>query len=450
MADQRFIDGVHKRARPKGALEVRDGKPMLVRERRRFKPTPKPTISKTKKKTEQTWIAATLGVFLLSFLGVMAAFVVSEYMTDETDPNVGSFATSTSSPTANEEPLEPFEQASLETHPVDIKMPIEQEPKVVEVPSEPEPTPAPKPVASNVAKITVETCDLIRNSYPIYADPITQVDQLEKRLRATDPETAEILREISCMPQVTWLVGGELNATWESVRSYVTAAEATNKIPVFVLYNLPDTNRAEWHSNIIGGGYYEWIGTVADAIGEGDAWVVLEPDALITTLNYSETERLDRLNQLKAAVEIFVEKSPNAKVYIDAGHSKWASVDQVVDLLSQAGIEQAHGFSLNVSNYHYSYTQISYGKQIGARLGDKHFIVDTSRNGIGPTDDFEWCNAPGRALGSAPIFDSDEPLLDALLWIKPPGESDGWCNGGPQAGEFWLEYAIDLVKNRPQ
>ena len=34
------------------------------------------------------------------------------------------------------------------------------------------------------------------------------------------------------------------------------------------------------------------------------------------------------------------------------------------------------------------------------------------------------------------------PLVDAFLWIKTPGESDGTCSGGPAAGKWWGEYAL--------
>ena len=37
--------------------------------------------------------------------------------------------------------------------------------------------------------------------------------------------------------------------------------------------------------------------------------------------------------------------------------------------------------------------------------------------------------------------------LDALLWVKHPGDSDGTCNGGPKAGMWWEKYALDLVRN---
>ena len=123
--------------------------------------------------------------------------------------------------------------------------------------------------------------------------------------------------------------------------------------------------------------------------------------------------------------------------------------------LKQAGIEEADGFSLNVSNYKATETEIKYGKEISKRLGGKHFVIDTSRNGNGPpveeckNADGEacWCNPPGRALGTPPTTETADPLVDAYLWLKKPGESDGKCNGGPKAGMFWQERALELARN---
>jgi endoglucanase len=39
-----------------------------------------------------------------------------------------------------------------------------------------------------------------------------------------------------------------------------------------------------------------------------------------------------------------------------------------------------------------------------------------------------------------------DPLADAFLWIKAPGESDGTCNGGPSAGTWWPDYALGLAQ----
>jgi endoglucanase len=71
--------------------------------------------------------------------------------------------------------------------------------------------------------------------------------------------------------------------------------------------------------------------------------------------------------------------------------------------------------------------------------GTTHFVVDTSRNGRGPwatstpyPDKQDWCNPPGRGLGARPAATpvAGNPLVDAFLWIKVPGESDGSCNRG--------------------
>ena len=77
-------------------------------------------------------------------------------------------------------------------------------------------------------------------------------------------------------------------------------------------------------------------------------------------------------------------------------------------------------------------------------LGNKPFVIDTSRNGKGSNG--EWCNPSGRALGASPTANTGDPLVDAFFWLKAPGESDGACNGGPGAGTFWPEYALGLAQ----
>ncbi|WP_037972731.1 glycoside hydrolase family 6 protein [Streptomyces sp. NRRL WC-3742] len=99
-----------------------------------------------------------------------------------------------------------------------------------------------------------------------------------------------------------------------------------------------------------------------------------------------------------------------------------------------------------------------------------HFVVDTSRNGKGAwkppagkyTGDPQiWCNPPGRGIGDRPTADTGTPLVDAYLWIKTVGQSDGQCNRSvpgatadpeygtvdPPAGTWWPEQARTLVGN---
>src|SRR5207253_4460295 len=86
----------------------------------------------------------------------------------------------------------------------------------------------------------------------------------------------------------------------------------------------------------------------------------------------------------------------------------------------------------------------TYGAAISAGVGGKHFVFDTSRNGLGPGD--TWCNPAGRALGTAPTVNTGKTLVDAVLWIKRPGESDGACNGWSGGGAFLSEYALGLAQ----
>jgi endoglucanase len=67
-----------------------------------------------------------------------------------------------------------------------------------------------------------------------------------------------------------------------------------------------------------------------------------------------------------------------------------------------------------------------------------------SINGLRPNG--EWCEPSGRALGDRATASTGDPLADAYFWIKRPGESDGTCNGGPVAGQWWAGYALGLAQ----
>lgn len=76
-------------------------------------------------------------------------------------------------------------------------------------------------------------------------------------------------------------------------------------------------------------------------------------------------------------------------------------------------------------------------------------MIDTSRNGKDPYTGpamRQWCNPPGRALGQQPKLNPGPGGVAAYLWIKDPGASDGQCNGGPAAGRYWPQYALNLYQ----
>ena len=60
-------------------------------------------------------------------------------------------------------------------------------------------------------------------------------------------------------------------------------------------------------------------------------------------------------------------------------------------------------------------------------------------------DKGDWCNPTGEKLGTEPKLINQNQLY-AHAWVKIPGESDGNCNGAPNAGQLWIERAISLSK----
>jgi endoglucanase len=107
---------------------------------------------------------------------------------------------------------------------------------------------------------------------------------------------------------------------------------------------------------------------------------------------------------------------------------------------------------------------------LGSTAPTTHFVIDTSRNGQGPWNAVaagypdtgtaqDWCNPPGRGVGPTPTTATGSDLVDAFLWIKVPGESDGQCTRGtagpsdpewglvdPPAGQWFPQQALQLAQ----
>ncbi|MGH1552726.1 glycoside hydrolase family 6 protein [Streptomyces sp. L7] len=176
----------------------------------------------------------------------------------------------------------------------------------------------------------------------------------------------------------------------------------------------------------------------------------VEPDAVATGGRRLHPGRGGRpLRPAPHTPSTALKRQPRTHVYLDAGNSGWIpEAWRLVDALRASGVARADGVALNVSNFQTNKASSAYGDQLSKYLAGKHYVIDTSRNGNGPYSGTDaWCNPPGRALGTPPTTRTDNPLLDAYLWIKRPGESDGTCRGGPAAGQWWPSYALELARN---
>ncbi|MET7940413.1 glycoside hydrolase family 6 protein [Streptomyces sp. NPDC005302] len=290
-----------------------------------------------------------------------------------------------------------------------------------------------------------------KNADPFWVNPDgNAAEQVAAYTRADRDDDAEQIRKIAGQPTGEWI--GPENPEQEA-RGFTEAAEKADRAAVIVLYNIPHRDCGQFSQGgaADGNAYRTWIDGVARGIGDRPATVILEPDAILHLVNQCTPQefREERYDLLKGAVTQLTSLR-NTKVYLDAGNAGWGHPDQIFEPLRAAGVDRADGFAVNVSNFYSTEDSVAYGKRLAAKVGNKHFVIDTSRNGNGPytggEPDENWCNPPGRALGENPTTKTADPLVDAYLWIKRPGESDGTCKGGPKAGEWWADYALRLAK----
>jgi endoglucanase len=284
-----------------------------------------------------------------------------------------------------------------------------------------------------------------------FVEPNSNAVRQAAQWRTSRPADAALMEELGKAPVSFWLCGGDAGA---DAKRRLDPCRRQKVLPVFVLYNIPDRDAGQFSK---GGeasseAYLAWIGKFADAVGVEPAVAILEPDALGLMDRTPEAKRAARYAMVASAVQALA-KSGSIDVYIDAGTSAWMPAPEAAKRLQQAGVEKARGFSLNVSNFQRTADTLEFGRKVAALTGGKHFVVDTSRNGNGPLpkeqdkDGMGWCNPPGRAVGELPTTKTGEPLCDAFLWIKTPGESDGAFRGGPPSGGWWPEYALELMRN---
>ncbi|MER5799696.1 glycoside hydrolase family 6 protein [Streptomyces mirabilis] len=281
-----------------------------------------------------------------------------------------------------------------------------------------------------------------------YVDP----DSSAKRWVAAnqgDGRAPAINASIANTPTARWF-GSWSGTIGTATGAYVGAADYRDKLPILVAYNIYNRDYCGGHS--AGGAsspsaYANWIAQFAGGIAGRPAVVILEPDSLGDYGCMTQAQIDEREGMLTGALAEFNRQAPNTWVYLDAGNPAWASAATMARRLHEAGLRQAHGFSLNVSNYLTTAENTAYGNAVNSELNARYgytkpFVVDTSRNGNGSNG--QWCNPSGRRIGSPTRLGGGAEML---LWIKVPGESDGNCGAGTgsSAGQFLPEVAYKMI-----
>jgi len=228
--------------------------------------------------------------------------------------------------------------------------------------------------------------------------------------------------------------------------------------------------------------------------------LVIEPDSLpnlVTNANLTTCQA--SASDYKAGVAYALKNLnlPNVAMYIDAGHGGWlgwdANLQPGADMLSSvyktAGSpKQVFGIATNVAGWNaFSASPGEFSTTTDAKYNKcqdekryvnafspllkkggmpNHAIVDTGRNAVqGLRKEWgDWCNVNGAGFGARPTSTTGDALVDAFVWVKPGGESDGvsdstanrydsFCGKddaykpAPQAGQWNEAYFEMLLKN---
>lgn len=256
---------------------------------------------------------------------------------------------------------------------------------------------------------------------------------------------AALLDALADVPTAMWL-GDWLDDPARAVGRALADARRAGQVPVFVLYNIPERDCGGFSAQHAGAPdsdeYLKFVGNVARVLRGRLSVVVVEPDAMSQECP-DRVDHAGRAALIAQAVELLA-AAGGPVVYLDAGHAGWLDIDDQAARLREAGIANAHGFALNVSNFRSVSESVRYAEDLSGAVGGKPFVLDTSRAGGGSTEG-EFCNPGGVALGPAPTFAPPSPLADAWLWVKRPAESDGHCDGAPPAGELHIDALLDMA-----
>ncbi len=176
--------------------------------------------------------------------------------------------------------------------------------------------------------------------------------------------------------QIAEKAGGRWFGNWSgdiaaATRSFTTAADNADKLPILVAYNIPGRDCGS-HS---GGGagspeaYRTWISRFADGIGNRPAVVIIEPDALAQLDCVPAAEKQTRLDLLKYAVNQFASKNPNTWAYMDGGNATWIEAGEMARRLKLVEVGKIRGFALNTSNYYTTAQSVTKGNAIRGAVG---------------------------------------------------------------------------------
>jgi cellulose 1,4-beta-cellobiosidase len=222
--------------------------------------------------------------------------------------------------------------------------------------------------------------------------------------------------------------------------------------------------------------------------------VIVEPDSLpnlVTNINQAKCAKAKPVYMEGVAYAVKSLQLPNVAIYLDIAHAGWLGWDSAraptakvyAEVMKMAAPAKIRGFATNVANYNVVKATVDDPIAKDTKIKDEasfvqamsqelqavglptNFIIDTSRSGTEKSRTVwgNWCNIKKAGLGPLPQANPGIPNVDAFVWVKPPGESDGVSDASatrydqtctsddsftpsPQAGVFNPGHFAAMVK----
>ncbi|KAL3479566.1 1,4-beta-D-glucan cellobiohydrolase C [Aspergillus californicus] len=369
-------------------------------------------------------------------------------------------------------------------------------------------------VTTSSATVTATASGNPFSGYQLYVNPYysSEVHSIAiPSLTGTLSSLAAAATAAAKVPSFVWL---DVAAKVPTMGDYLANIKSQNAAganpPIagqFVVYDLPDRDCAALASNgeysIANNGvqnYKAYIDAIREILVEYSdvqTLLVIEPDSLanlVTNLNVAKCANAQSAYLECTNYAVTQLNLPNVAMYLDAGHAGWlgwsANLQPAANLYASvyadAGSPAAlRGLATNVANYNAwsistcpSYTQgntvcdekryiNAIAPLLRAQGFDAHFIMDTGRSGRQPTGQNawgDWCNVINTGFGQKPTTNTGDSLVDAFVWVKPGGESDGTSDSSatrydahcgysdalqpaPEAGTWFQAYFVQLLSN---
>ncbi|QRW22644.1 glycoside hydrolase family 6 protein [Rhizoctonia solani] len=280
-------------------------------------------------------------------------------------------------------------------------------------------------------------------------------------------ELAAKAAKVAEVPVFIWISD---TAAVSTISGYLKDAAAIQKstgkkqIVQLVVYNLPDrdcsakASDGEFHLDNAGEARYEaYIKAVASQLQrypEVSVAVSLEPDSIGNCDGDesfgSQVRECSTSTQTPPWIGDIVIATPNVSLYLDGAHAGWLgwpdnlapTASVLAEILNNAKARNpkstVRGLVTNVSNYNGLGNQEQQGRDELKYINDlaplltaagypAHFLVDQGRSGNqeAARDGGDWCNFKYAGFGPRPSATTPSSLIDAIVWVKPGGESDG-------------------------